>query len=275
MMQRIRILIGYFLGRLFRSLTGTLYLMLTLAFWLVLFNPQQMTPDASYFILVAGVFGPAIAFLITLTLSGWANQAVNYPFIVRLPSRVEYLTAVLIAAFSATLVYQGLLALLSIIFGGPDLAISHLLLIPPVWFSLTLLAIILALHASDLVTRGWSRVYLFGLLAICLFGQGIRDDSYLRFLNNINRYAANQGWTAVTERATNAIANMNQGGTFQLARVLGFLFWPFRALSQAIVDGYFSPAEVLAPAIILIYAAILFALAADLFSSKDLGFAEG
>ena len=63
-------------------------------------------------------------------------------------------------------------------------------------------------------------------------------------------------------------------GTETLQRVFGFIFWPFRAISEAIIGGSFNATQALAPAILILYATILFMLAADLFANKDVDFIE-
>ena len=274
MNQRITVLIRYFLQTLFTSLPGSIYIILTLAYWVLLFDPSQGTPDIEYFILVAGAFGPIAIFLITLTITARANQALNYPLVVRLPSRVEYLTAVLCSSLLATFALQLLLSILALIFRGPDLTLARLVEIPPIWLAPTILSAIIALHASDLVTSGWSRIYVFGILAVFLFGQSFKNDNLVRMLNGFNQYATNQEWynlsTTISEWS-NTLANSDSNIVGQF---FGFLFWPFHAISDATVSGTFSATQALAPAIILLYATILFLLAADLFSNKDLAFTE-
>ena len=274
MSQRISVLVRYFINMLFTSLPGSIYIILTLAYWILLFNPSQGTPHIDYFILVAGAFGPIAAFLITLTISSRANQAVNYPLMVRLPSRVEYLTAVFTSSFIATLALQLLLSILALVFRGPDLTLVRLIEIPPIWFAPTVLSIILALHASDLVTSGWSRIYIFGILAIFLFGQSFQNENLVRMLNGFSRYATNQEWYGLSESAGNWSNNLANSDTNILGQFFGFLFWPFQAISEATVNGHFTATQALAPAIILLYSTILFLLAADIFSNKDLAFTE-
>jgi len=63
-------------------------------------------------------------------------------------------------------------------------------------------------------------------------------------------------------------------GTETLRQLFGFIFWPFHAISEAIFQGFFNPTQALAPAILLLYATILFMLAADLFANKDVDFTE-
>lgn len=274
MRQRILTLTRYFFQRLVRSVSGALYLLLTLGYWLLLFNPQQGTPDVEYYILVVGFFGPAIGFLITLTIANWANQAIHYPFVVRLSSRVEYLTAVFLAALSTALCLQMVLALLAALFHGPTLPLGTLLEIPPLWLAPTVLFIVLALHASDLVAAGWSRVFVFGLLALFLFGQGLSNDVLVRFASGFNRYAINQGWSGVVDRVADWIVVLNNSNSNSVTRFTSTLFWPFDASIDAIVNGAYLRTQVLAPAIFLLYATILFILAADLFTNKDLAFTE-
>lgn len=274
MSQRIMVLVRYFLRTLFTSLSGSIYIILTLAYWILLFNPQQGTPDIDYFILIAGAFGPIAAFLITLSITGRANQAIHYPLMVRLPSRVEYLTAVLTSSLLATFALQLLLSILALIFRGPDLTFVRLIEIPPIWLGPTILASVLALHASDLVTQGWSRIYVFGFLAVFLFGQSVKNDNLVRMLNGISRYATNQGWFELSSTFSNWSSAAGSTDTNTLSRFFGFLFWPFRALTEATVNGVFTGTQALAPAILLLYATILFLLAADLFSNKDLAFTE-
>ncbi|KAA3664856.1 MAG: hypothetical protein DWQ04_03575 [Chloroflexi bacterium] len=274
MNQRIIVLIRYFLQTLFTSLPGSIYIILTLAYWILLFNPSQGTPHIDYFILVAGAFGPIAVFLITLTITARANQAVNYPLVVRLPSRVEYLTAVLFSSLLATFALQLLLSILALVFRGPDLTLARLIEIPPIWLAPTILSAIVALHASDLVTSGWSRIYVFGVLAVFLFGQSFKNENLTRMLNSLSRYATNQEWYDLSTTFNEWANSLSNSDTNILGQFFGFLFWPFQAISDATINGYFTATQALAPAIILLYATILFLLAADLFSNKDLTFTE-
>jgi hypothetical protein len=45
-------------------------------------------------------------------------------------------------------------------------------------------------------------------------------------------------------------------------------------MTDAIIQGYFSAEQALAPAVLLLYATILFMLAADLFAAKDIELME-
>lgn len=273
MIQRISILTRYFSRTVLFSLTGIFYLLLTLGFWYVLFNPQQQTPDVAYYQLLIGGFGAAMAFLVTLSVASKANNAQHYPFLVRLNSRVEFVTAVLLSSLFITLVYQLLLMVLGLV-NGPSLTLGALLEIPPIWLAPMLLMTVLALHASDFITIGWSRIYVFGLLAILLFGQGLKNEGLASFSTSLSRYAINQGWVETSTRLENYANTLSQTDDNVISRLFGFVFWPFQALAEGITNGYFTASQALAPAILLLYATVLFLLAADLFANKDLEFTE-
>lgn len=273
MMMRIFILTRYLFRTVLLSLSGMFYLLLTLAFWYVLFNPQQQTPDVAYYQLLIGGFGAALAFLVTLSVAARANDAQHYPMLVRLKSRVEFVTAVLFSSLLVTLLFQLLLMLLGLI-NGPALTLGALLEIPPIWLAPMLLLAVLALHASDFITIGWSRIYVFGLLAIFLFGQGLQNESLASFSTALGRYAISQGWVEMSARLENYANTLSQLDDNVISRFFGFVFWPFAALAEGVTNGYFTANQALAPAILLLYATVLFLLAVDLFANKDLEFTE-
>ncbi len=273
MIQRISVLTRYFIQSLLFSLSGVLYLLATLAYWFVLFNPQQPTPDAAYYQLLIGGFGAGLVFLITLGMAARANNAQHYPLIVRLSSRVEFVTAVLVSSLIIAFIYQLLLAALSLV-NGPSLTLGHLLEIPPIWIAPMILMAVLALHASDLITLGWSRIYVFGLLAVLLFGQGLQNDSLVRMTSGLSRYAINQGWVDISSSLESYANTLAQSNENIISRLFGFVFWPFDALADGVIKGYFTANQALAPAILLLYATVLFLLAVDLFANKDLEFTE-
>ena len=273
MIHRISTLARYFIKTVLFSLTGLFYLLITLAVWFVLFNPQQITPDVAYYQLLIGGFGAGLAFLVTLSVASRANNAQHYPLLVRLRSRVEFVTAVLLSSLIVTLIYQLLLAVLALL-NGPSLTLGHLLEIPPLWLAPMIVTAVLALHASDFVTIGWSRIYVFGLLAILLFGQGLKNESLASLANSISRYAVSQGWVDISTRLENYANTISLADDNMISRLFGFVFWPFQALADGITKGFFTANQALAPAILLLYATVLFLLAADLFANKDLEFTE-
>lgn len=277
MIQRIFTLSTYFLRSIVLSLAGILYLLFALAFYMIFFDPRQQTPDADYFILVIGLFGAVLAFLVTLSVAARANRAVHFPFLVRLPSRIEYLTAVMIASIAFTLVVQVLIGILAILANGPHFTFRQLVEIPPIWIAGNTLFIVLALHASDLVVNGWSRVYIFGILAALLYiqsGLGLIADGISGILEGLGNTFLSRGWVAVAEISYNLSDWISNTGSELLSTLTGIIFWPFTSIADASVSGYFSLAQALAPALLLLYAAILFVLAADVFSTKDLHLTE-
>ena len=276
MSRRLIILTGYLLRNIFFSLAGSIYIILTLAFWAIFFPPGQRTPDIDNYILIIGAFGAAMAFLATLTIASRAYRAENYPLLVRLPSRVEYITAVFVSAVLFAFVLQLLIAVLALI-RGPEANFGQLLEIPPVWISVNLIASMLALHASDLVASGWSRVVLFGILAILLIGQNLVD----RLTSSLAAATAQLSGVMYAQQVLPIADGLGQvsswlygSGSGVLGSVLGVVFWPLRSIIDAVFAGYFTPTQALAPAVLVLYATILFLVASDLFATKDLEMTE-
>jgi hypothetical protein len=269
-------LTAYFLRQLVFSLAGVLYILLSLVFWRIFFDPTQRTPEIAYYVLVIGLFGGGAAFLITLSTTSRANRALNYPILARLPSRVEHLTAALLAALLFTWLLQFLVAVLAL-FRGPAFSFVHFLEIPPLWIAVDVLAVALALHASDLVSAGWSRVYVFGLLAVFLFGQGVNsgsNTSLARLVSTLSSWFYRQGWVGLGNQLTNLSQRLLSSETPGIAGLFDLLFWPFHAINDAVITGSFRPSQALAPALLLLYATLLFLLAANLFAGKDLYLTE-
>lgn len=270
-MGRIWALTTFFVRGTVRSFSGLLLLLATVAYWFILFDPLQKTHEGAYYLLVIAIFGAGMGFLVSTAVASRASHANLYAWLVRLPSRVEFVTAVLLATLLITGGLQLLLALLALI-NGPALSVWLLLSIPPVWISLIVLATVLGLHASDLVTAGWSRVVVFGLIALFLFGQNMHNNTLRSAIARLNHASVGQSWTAVSDTLSNyAITLEGDGG---IGHLFGLLFWPFRAIAEASVNGYFTSSQAWAPAILMLYATVLFVFAADLFANKDLLFAE-
>jgi hypothetical protein len=193
-----------------------------------------------------------------------------------LPSRVEYITAVFTAAFIFAFMLQILVALLALI-RGPDMSFGKMLEAPPVWVALDLLAAILALHASDLVASGWSRVVIYGTLAILLIGQNFVqriNEWILAFVSNLSSFFYAQQLDSIATLMGRAASWLSRAGESLLSGILNIVFWPFRSIGEATINGFFTPVQALAPAVLVLYATILFLIAADLFASKDLEMTE-
>ncbi|MBK9052919.1 MAG: hypothetical protein IPL78_18990 [Chloroflexi bacterium] len=167
MIQRILTLLRYLFSSLVRSLSGILYLVLSLIFVYVFFLNHN-TPDFDYYMLLLAALGAGLAFLATLSTANIANQAISYPMLVRLPSRIEFLAAVLFSSLLYTTTIQWLMALLALR-SGVELTLGHFFELPPVWFAVNLMASVLALHASDLAARaGLAPPFMASLLFSCL-----------------------------------------------------------------------------------------------------------
>jgi len=159
---------------------------------------------------------------------------------------------------------------------GPELA-GHGSMIPPLWLSLDILAAVLAVHASDLVTAGWSRVIVFGLLAVLLILKGVTasPDAWLvERLYDLSGVLLDFNLVALSN-GLDTIAIWLSGPTLSaLSQGAAVVFWPFQAMSDAVFAGGFSPSQALAPAVLLLYSSIFFLVAATLFAGKDLDFTE-
>lgn len=276
MIRRILILAGYLSKSVFFSLTGLILLILSLIYWAVFFPPGQGTPDVENYIILIGAWGAAATFLVTLAISGRASRLENYPLIVRLPSRVEYLVAVLVGSLALGIILQLLVAGLALI-RGPEISSAQLLAIPPIWLSVNLLAAVLAAHASDLVTAGWSRVLLFGFIALALVFNSAASGSGSWFSDRFNDLAElfarfNLMW--FSDLSLSVASWASQSPLSLVAQSISLIFWPFRAISDAIFSGRFTPSQALAPAVLLLYGTILFLIASILFAGKDLDFIE-
>lgn len=276
MIQRITALTTYFLRTFFFSLVGLLFLLGALVFWAIFFPPGQGTPDYENYVLLIGAFGATVTFLATISIATRANRLENYPFVTRLQSRVEYLVAVLLGGLIAGGLLQLLVAGLALI-RGPELTAAGFLSLGPIWLAINILAAVLALHATDLVASGWSRVIIFGLLAILLIlnSMGHSSDSWFADrLNDAGSAFANINLVFFTDLFDSLAESLRGDGLGVLSSVAGSVFWPFRSIGDAVFGGALSPAQALAPAVLLLYGTILFLIAANLFATKDLEFGE-
>ncbi len=275
MSQRIVTLMSYLLYRLFNSLTGLGYVVFTMAFYLIAFAVR--TPDPDYFVLVVGLFGGLATFLLTLSLAAKAQEAQSYPFLVRLPSRNEYLAAVLFAALLTGLILELLLAIVVLLRNEPQLSLSMAAQIPPLWVAGNILLAVLALHATDFVADGWSRVGLFGVLAVMMMVRS-NQTAVATWLadraQQLSTWSYQRGSVANGEQFQQLGGWFNTQGEVWLERLFGFAFWPFEAVVNGVIAGHLSRVQALAPAVMLLLATLLFMLAADLLAHKDLFLAE-
>ncbi len=279
MIQRILTLVRYLLTQHFKSISGVLYIMSALALWLLFFNPNMgRVPDPDYFILIVGVYGLLLSVLVTLSMASKANRLETASIIPRLPSRVEYLASLLVSVLVFVLGLQFILSMVILLQPvGPDVGLGRLFNVPPVWVALNVFGAVLTLHASDFVMSGWSRVWVFGILTVLLFSQSVDARGISWLVNRINQlagWASRQQYTGLSQSLRNGANWVSANGLDFMAGTIGFVFWPFRAIADATRTGFFDNAQSLAPAILLLYATILFMLAADLFATKDLYLSE-
>jgi hypothetical protein len=277
MIGRIITLIWYLLRSLIFSLGGLLYILLALAFYTIFFDPRQNTPDIDYYGLLFGLFGISLSFLVTLSVAARANKAIHLPLVVRLESRIEYLTAVMLAALLYSLMVQYFFATIAYLANGPDLSFLDVLIIPILWVSADILLVTIALHATDLVTKAWSRVYVFAIIGLLLYLNSEFDliSGWLASgLNSLGRSLASGGTVQMADLFFEASSWFSQDSTTIIDRFVDLVFWPFSAITQGLVNGSFTMLQALAPAIILFYASMMFILASAFFASKDLFFTE-
>jgi hypothetical protein len=172
---------------------------------------------------------------------------------------------------------QFTLALVALLANGPDITLRQILEIPPLWIAGDMLFVVIALHASDLVARGWSRVYVFGVIGVLLYlqsGLGLLGDWLFGLFNRIGSALSERGLDTLARVFYDAATWMASDGSSFLGKVFGIVFWPFKAITDAAITGHFTPAQALAPAVLLIYASLLFLLAANLFAGKDIFLSE-
>ena len=246
MTRRVFSLASYFAQSLLFSLSGLLYILLALVCWWVLFDPRHTTPHMDYYILMLSALGAAFTFLIALTMAAHANRAIHASWLVRLPRRIEYLFAVLISGLIYGTLLQLLVALLAI-YNGPRFTLNAVTQMPLVWLPINLLAALMGLLASDFCADDWSRVYLYGGLLICFYGQKMGDTTLAWLPADVARL---------------------------MGQVLGFVFWPFTAQASAVRAGAISLLQMMSVLILALYAALAFMLAVRLFDAKDLQLTE-
>lgn len=273
MIRRVLALSRYFVRSLLLSLAGILYILLAMVFYFIFFDPRQQTPDLDYFILVLGLFGLAFSFIVTLTISSKANQAIHFPLIVKLPSRIEYLSSVALSSLAYALIMQAVVAFIALLANGPDITLRQAIEIPPLWIAGDVLFVVVAMHASDLVARGWSRVYVFSVLGVLLYlqsGLGLVGDWLFSLFNRIGGAFSTRGLDSLATMFYDLGTWITSDGSNLLESVFGILFWPFSAATDAVISGRFTPIQALAPSLLLIYASLMFLLASSFFARKDL-----
>jgi hypothetical protein len=239
-MNRTVTLAWFFSRDLFLSLAGIVPLGTALAFGIIAFEYGMDQPQ---FITVAGVGTGGICLLTTLLLASRANRASSYPLVARLYRRAELLAALALGGVCITAVLATLITGTNLLAGRLALEFPSALWVVPTWLALWLLAAALALPLSALVGRGGSHVAGWVVLVAVL----VLNDQ------KASLYARNLDW---------------------LVRVLTTLLWPINTMLSRASAGIHDRSYLLALALSLLYAALLFSLANQLFEDKDLLWSE-
>ncbi len=241
-MNRIWTLTHFLTRDLFRSLAGIIPVATAVAFGLIAFEYGM---DQAQFITVAGLGNGVICLLSVLLLASRANRATTYPLIARLHRRAELLVALVLGSLGITTVSAILIAVANLLAGRLTLEFPSVLWIVPTWSVLWLLAAALALPLSALTSQGGSHLVGYALLMAVLM---------------VNEKSATLG--AAARRLE------------WLTRIVDTILWPVGTLLSRASAGFHDRSYFAAAALSLLYAGLLFVLAAQLFAGKDLLWTE-
>lgn len=239
-MTRLSVLASLLVRDLFLSMAGIVPLAAALAFGLIAFEYGM---DQAQFITVGGVGTLALCLLSTLLLASRANRASTYLLLARLYHRTELLASLVLASLSITIPLAILIAVGNLLTGRLTLDLTAAFWVLASWLPLLLMAACLGLALSGLVARSASHLLGYLLLA------------GLMVANDRSAMLANHGFE-------------------WLAKGVSLSLWPVSTLLAHASAGELHPAFFLAGALTLGYAALLYGLAARLFRSKDLLWAE-
>lgn len=239
-MNRICILSTVLVRDLFLSMASIVPLAAALAFGLIAFEYGM---DQAQFVTVGGVGTLVLCFLSTLLLAGRANRASTYLVLARLRRRAELLASLILASFSITVLLTILIALGNLLTDRLILDLPATLWILASWPPLLLLAASLGLALSGLVARGGSHLVGYLLLAGLLIAN---DQDALLADHSLS-------W---------------------LVRTVSAILWPVGTLLAHASAGLLDRAYLLAGALTLGYAILLYLLATLLFQDKDLLWSE-
>ncbi len=239
-MKRVSAMTLYLVQELFRAVSGLAPLSYALVFGLVAFEYGM---DQAQFITVGGLGMGALCLLTTLLLTGRANRAASYPLVARLRDRSELLTAAVVGGLGVTAVLGLLITAINLRTGRLTLHFPSLLWILPTWGVLWLFLSVLALTLSSLANRGGSQVLGY----ILVVGILVANDQ--------------QAW-------------LTDKGLGWLVKAVRIVLWPPSMLLSNATAGIHGRTYILAMAATLVYALLLFALAAQLLQAKDLLWSE-
>jgi hypothetical protein len=235
-MNRILPLSLFLVRHLFLSLSGVVVPAAGLTFYLIAFRYGM---DQAQFTTVAGVALGVLALLTALLLAGRAGRASFYPFFARLHRRGELLAAIVIASVAVTSVVAVLMTAAALLRHQLNLDWPSALWIIPTWLVLWTLTAALALPLASLTSRDGSHLLGYVLITALLVGNDRR-------------------WL------------LEQEGLRLLSGAVTVLLWPTTTLLAQASAGVHDRFYFLALAATLLYAALLFTLAVELFRHKDL-----
>lgn len=239
-MSRILTLARFQLRELVRSFAITAPATITLALYWIFF---EFPGDVDYFAATGGFVLMMVAVVTVLLLAGQANRMSSAVVVARLPRRSELLSAIVASTLVVSLAMAALFTGLALGQAKVSMSALHLVAIAPRWLALAALFAVVGLHLSRLVSRNGSHLIALGLLALM----------------------------ATVVEQEGVLLRSSFAGLTRLAL----------AVSEPIMRTVREPAlpESLAAyganlAMLLVYAAGLFLLAAWLFRHKDLLWAD-
>jgi len=239
-MSRTWALTVFLVQGLFGSLAGIVPLAAALAFGLIAFEYGM---DQSQFVVVAGIGIGTICLLTTLLLEGRANRASSYPLVARLHHRAELLGAVVLGSLCITTVLASLITLTNLLTHRLTLDWPSALWLVPTWLAFWLFVAALSLLLSPLTSREGSHLVGYTLLVALLVASDRR------------------AWLASHRQEW-------------LVRVVTKILWPFSTLLSTASAASHGQSYWIALTLTLACAGVLFSLAATLFETKDLLWAE-
>ncbi len=259
-MRQVWVLVTYLWRELFRSLTGALVIVAALVFYLVAILSVTGGIDRDYFALVIGGFFGVFALVLVLIIADRVFRSASYLLLYRLASRTVVLAAIVMTALLAAGLLELAVALLSLPRLASGMTVDLAMDVVPVWFSWLTLGATLGLQMSELVRRGWSRTLTYACLAFILFTLNQRQSGVpVGLADRFNWIPSLTPDPARWEWAIKAV---------------DFVVWPVSAATRIARATPYTPLESISPALSLLLAAALLALAAGLFGRKDLVFPE-
>jgi hypothetical protein len=162
-MRRIVALARFQLREMVRSFAIAAPMTITLALYWLFF---EFPGDVDYFA-ATGSFVLLMASLVTtLLLASQANRMSSTVVVVRLPRRSELLGAIVASALVVAAAMAVLFTGLALGQAKVAMSVGHLAVIAPRWLALATLFAVVGLHLSRLVSRSGSHLIALGLLAL-------------------------------------------------------------------------------------------------------------